>query len=39
MGRQSPKFRNADLPFKSDRIINLLIAVALTEEEEEEEES
>ena len=31
-------FRNADLPFKSDIIINLLIAVALTEEEEEEEE-
>ena len=29
-------FRNANLLFKSDRIINLLIAVALTEEEEEE---
>ena len=27
-------FHNADLPFKSDRIINLLIAVALMEEEE-----
>ena len=26
---------SADLPFKSDRIINLLIAVVLTEEEEE----
>ena len=25
---------SADLPFKSDRIVNLLIAVALTEEEE-----
>ena len=31
-------FRNANLPFKSDRIINLLIAVAVTEEEEEEED-
>ena len=30
-------FRSANLPFKSDRIINLLIAVAVTEEEEEEE--
>ena len=29
-------FRNANLPFKSDRIVNLLIAVTVTEEEEEE---
>ena len=29
---------SANLPFKSDRIINLLIAVAVTEEEKEEEE-
>ena len=28
--------RNANLPFKSDRIINLLVAVAVTEEEEKE---
>ena len=31
-------FRSANLPVKSDRIINLLIAVAVTEDEEEEEE-
>ena len=31
-------FCNANLPFKSDRIVNLLIAVAVTEEEEEEED-
>ena len=31
-------FRNANLPFKSDRIMNLLIAVAGTEEEKEEED-
>ena len=30
-------FRSANLPFKSDRIINLLIAVAVMEEEEEED--
>ena len=29
-------FFSADLPFKSDRIINLLIAVSLTEDDEEE---
>ena len=31
-------FRNTNLPFKSNRIINLLIAVDVTKEEEEEED-
>ena len=30
-------FRSANHPYKSDRIINLLIAVAVTEEEEQQQ--